>query len=137
MWKCNLIIWCDNISHSNPSGSSADSLDPATFDTTTLALAIEITNVGFTASLQNCHSEYSKWMDAEVKMLVKPLTTTPSFWYIRKKKMSILNKQIHWKNKFKKMILSRYLEFQQRCIHNCSTQLVYLIPQCDIYKGVH
>ncbi|CAL8397408.1 unnamed protein product [Gadus morhua 'NCC'] len=51
-------------------GSSADSVDPATFDTTTLALAIEITNVGFTASLQNCHSEYSKWMDAEVKMLL-------------------------------------------------------------------
>ena len=78
--------------HSNPSGSSADSVDPATFDTTTLALAIEITNVGFTASLQNCHSEYSKWMDAEVKMLVKPLTTTPSFLDIRKNKMSILNK---------------------------------------------
>ena len=136
MWKCNLIIWCDNISHSNPSGSSADSVDPATFDTTTMALAIEITNQVFNASLQNHQSEYSKWMDAEVKMLVKPLTTTPSFLDIRKNKMSILiNKSI--KKNIYIMILSIFLEFQQRCSHNCSTQLVYLIPQCDIYKGVH
>ncbi|CAL8397405.1 unnamed protein product [Gadus morhua 'NCC'] len=51
-------------------GSSADSVDPATFDTTTIALAIEITNQVFNASLQNHQSEYSKWMDAEVKMLL-------------------------------------------------------------------
>ncbi|CAL8363471.1 unnamed protein product [Arctogadus glacialis] len=87
------VLLCLTISTTQ--GSSADSVDPATFDTTSVALAIEITNQVFNASLQNHQSEYSEWMDAEVKMLVKPLTTTPSFLDIRKNKMSILiNKSI-------------------------------------------
>ena len=77
MWKCNFILWYNNISHSNPSGSSAASGDPATFNTTTWALAIKITNKAFNDSLKNRESEYYKMMSAEVKTLVKPLTITP------------------------------------------------------------
>ena len=96
MWKHNFIQWYDNIAHSNPPGSSADSLGPATLDTTTVGLAIKITNVAFNASLLNPESEFSKTLNAEVTMLVKPLTTTtPEFWDIRTNKMSKTNKQTH------------------------------------------
>ena len=82
--------------HSNPPGSSADSLGPATLDTTTVGLAIKITNVAFNASLLNPKSEFSKTLNAEVTMLVKPLTTTtPEFWDIRTNNMSKTNKQTH------------------------------------------
>ncbi|XP_059899653.1 uncharacterized protein LOC132451294 isoform X1 [Gadus macrocephalus] len=62
------VLLCLTIS-STP-GSSADSVDPATLITTSVALAIEITNVGFNASLQNRESEYSKMLDAEVETLL-------------------------------------------------------------------